>query len=170
MRRWQRHHTAFSTHYGAAIVRASSQFVKSHSERVRRRVIGVVSKSRDPPEGIGRWHRSLGLVAQTAKGGQMTIRDPSVNEHFRESIGVELRIRPRAWDRAHINEQIDGHLPEQSHKFGDCAGRMAYREDRRYHRGLSGRFLGSIYLKSIIRTRERGLGNGTDKPKEPAST
>jgi hypothetical protein len=33
-------------------------------------------------------------VPQTAKGGQMTVGDPSVNERFRESIGVELRIRP----------------------------------------------------------------------------
>jgi hypothetical protein len=80
-------------------------------------------------------------VAQTAKRGQMTIRDPSVNEHFRESIGVELGIRPRARDRAHIDEQIHGHLPEQSHKFGDCAGRMAYRKDCRHRLGLSAVFL-----------------------------
>jgi len=33
-------------------------------------------------------------VAQTAKGGQMTVGDPSVNERFRESISVELRVRP----------------------------------------------------------------------------
>ena len=85
--------------------------MQSRSERVRCRVIGVVSKSRDPPERIGRWHRCLCSVAQTAKGGQMTIRDPRIGERFRESIGVELWIRPRAQDRAHIDEQIDRSLP-----------------------------------------------------------
>jgi hypothetical protein len=50
-------------------------------------------------------------VAQTAKGGQMTVCDPSVDERFREGIGVELGIRPRARDRAHIDEQIDRSLP-----------------------------------------------------------
>ena len=67
----------------------------------------------------------------------MTVGDPSINERFRESISVELRIRPRARDRAHIDEQIHGHLPEQSHKFFDRARRMAYREDCRHRLGLS---------------------------------
>jgi len=35
-------------------------------------------------------------VAQTAKGGQMTVGDPSLSERFRESMSVELRIRPDA--------------------------------------------------------------------------
>jgi hypothetical protein len=34
------------------------------------------------------------LVAQTAKGGQMTVGDPGASEHFRQSISVELRICP----------------------------------------------------------------------------
>jgi len=142
---------SFRTHNGAAIVTGErSQFVQSRSERVRCRVIGVVSKSRDSPERIGRWRRSLYSVAQTAQGGQMTVRDPSVNENFRESIGVELRIRPRARDRAHIDEQIHGHLPEQSYKFGDCAGRMAYREDCRHHLGLPRSFLATRNSVQLI--------------------
>jgi len=65
-------------------------------------------------------------VAQAAKGGQMTIGDASESERFRESISVELWIGPRARDRAYVDEQMHGHLPEQSHKFGDRARRMAY--------------------------------------------
>jgi hypothetical protein len=45
-------------------------------------------------------------VPQTAKGRQMTVGDPSIKERFRESISVELRIRPRARDRAQIDEQL----------------------------------------------------------------
>jgi hypothetical protein len=93
-------------------------------------------------------------VPQTAKGRQMTVGDPSIQERFRESISVELRIRPRARDRAHIDEQVHGHLPEQSYKFFDRARRMAYREDCRHRLGLSHRILAPIYIKSSIRMRE----------------
>jgi hypothetical protein len=75
----------------------------------------------------------------------MAVGDPSVNERCRESIGVELRIRPRARDRAHIDEQIHGHLPEQSDELGDCARRMAYREERRHRLGLSHRFCDHLH-------------------------
>jgi hypothetical protein len=84
----------------------------------------------------------------------MTVGDPSANERFRQSISVELRIRTRAGDRAHIYEQIDPRLPEQSHKFGDRARRMAYREDCRHRLGLSHRFA-NIYINISVRA---GLG------------
>ena len=40
-------------------------------------------------------------------------------ERFGESIGVKLRIRPRARDRTHVDEQVDAYLLDQSQKFGD---------------------------------------------------
>jgi hypothetical protein len=46
-------------------------------------------------------------------------------------------------------EQIDRGLPEQSHKFGDRARRMAYREDR-------WDWLAIIYIKYI--SLRAGLG------------
>jgi hypothetical protein len=49
----------------------------------------------------------------------MSVGYPSGGERFRESIDVELRIRPRARDRPHVDEQSHGHLLEQSQKFGD---------------------------------------------------
>jgi len=39
----------------------------------------------------------------------MSVRYPSAGERFGESIGVELRICPRARDRTHIDEQIDAY-------------------------------------------------------------
>jgi hypothetical protein len=133
---------SFGTHNGAAIVTGKHlQFVQSLSERLSCRVIGIISESRDPPERIGRRHRYFCPVAQSPKGGQMMVGDLSVSERFRENIRVELRIRPRARDRAHIDEQINGYLPEQSDELGDCAGRMAYREDCRRRAGLSNMFL-----------------------------
>jgi hypothetical protein len=49
----------------------------------------------------------------------MPVTYPGATERFGESIGVELRIRPRARDRTHIDEQIGAYLLEQSQKFGD---------------------------------------------------
>ena len=63
--------------------------------------------------------RSFFPVPQTAKGRQMTVRYFRTSERFRESIGIELRIRPRARDRTHINEQVHVHLLEQNQEFGD---------------------------------------------------
>jgi hypothetical protein len=51
--------------------------------------------------------------------------------------------------------QIDRGLPEQTHKFGDRARRMAYREDCRHRLGLSHRFA-TIYIKYI--SLREGLG------------
>ena len=76
--------------------------------------------------------RLLFPVPQTSKSRQMSIRYFRTTECFRESIGVELRICPRARDRTHIDEQIDVHLLEQTQEFGDRTRRMTYREDRRY--------------------------------------
>jgi hypothetical protein len=56
-------------------------------------------------------------VPQTAKSRQMSVGYPSDGERFRESIGVELRIRPRAGDRTDVDEQIHSHLLEQSQKL-----------------------------------------------------
>jgi hypothetical protein len=47
----------------------------------------------------------------------MSVGYPSDGERFRESIGVELRIRPRAGDRTDVDEQIHSHLLEQSQKL-----------------------------------------------------
>ena len=49
----------------------------------------------------------------------MSITYSRVTQRSGESIGVELRIGPRARDRTHIDEQIDAYLLEQSQKFGD---------------------------------------------------
>lgn len=58
-------------------------------------------------------------MPQTAKSRQVSIGYPSTTERFGESIGVELRIRPRARDRTHIDEQIDAYLLEQIQEFAD---------------------------------------------------
>ncbi len=58
----------------------------------------------------------------------MTVGDPSLSESPRKSISVELRIGPRARDRAHIDDQIHVDLPDQSDKFVDRARRMVDRE------------------------------------------
>jgi hypothetical protein len=58
----------------------------------------------------------------------MSITYSRITERFRESIGVELRIGPRARDRTHIDEQIDAYMLEQGQKFGDRMRRKAYRE------------------------------------------
>jgi hypothetical protein len=68
-------------------------------------------------------------VAQAAERAQVTVCDPGSGEHLWQDIGVELRVRPRAWDGAHIHEQIDRDLPKQTQEFGERACRMAYRED-----------------------------------------
>ena len=109
----------FSAHDGAAIVAGQrSQLLQSGSESVRCRVIGIVPEGGDLPECIERWR------PQTAKSRQMSVGYPSSGERFRERVDVELRIRPRARDRPHVNEQIHGHLLEQSQKFGDRTRRM----------------------------------------------
>ena len=50
---------------------------------------------------------------------QMSVGYPSTRERFGESLGVELRICPRARDRTHIDEQIDAYLLEQRQEFAD---------------------------------------------------
>ena len=44
----------------------------------------------------------------------MSITYSRVTQRSGESIGVELRIGPGTRDRAHINEQIDAYLLQQS--------------------------------------------------------
>jgi membrane-anchored protein YejM (alkaline phosphatase superfamily) len=58
-------------------------------------------------------------MPQTAESRQMPISYPSTTERFGESIGVELRIRPRARDRTHIDEQFDAYPLEQRQEFAD---------------------------------------------------
>jgi hypothetical protein len=82
-----------------------SQLAQSCSESIRCGVIGMVPEGGDMPECIERWRRSRFPVSQTAKSRQMLIGYPSGREHFRESVGVELRIGSRARDRAHIDAQ-----------------------------------------------------------------
>ena len=106
---------SFSTHDGAAIVAGErSQLIQSGAECFSCRVIRIVSEGGDLPECIERWHRTLFPVSQTAKSRQMLVGYPSGGERFRESIGVELRVRPRAWDRPHVDDQIHRDLLEQS--------------------------------------------------------
>ena len=58
-------------------------------------------------------------MPQTAKNRQVPVTYPSATQRLGESIGVELRVRPRARNRTHIDQQIDAYLLEQSRKFGD---------------------------------------------------
>ena len=109
---------SLSAHDGAAIVtRERSQIIQSGSESARCRVIGIVPERDDPPECIERWRRALFPVSQAAKSREMPVTYPSATERFGESIGVKLRIRPRARDRTHIDEQIDAYLLEQKQEF-----------------------------------------------------
>lgn len=111
---------SFSAHDGAAIITGERyQLVQPRSESVRRRVISIVSEGGDPPECVGRRRRSLFPVPQPAKSRQMSITYSSITERSGESIGVELRIRPRARDRTHIDKQIDAYLLEKSQKLVD---------------------------------------------------
>jgi hypothetical protein len=127
MRRWHRHHTATGER---------TEFVKPRAERLRRRVIGIVPEGRIPPERVGRRHRIPAPVTQAAERAQMAVCDPGWGEHLWQDISVELWVRPRAWDGAHIHEQIDRDLPKQTHEFDERAGRMAYREDFRHRSEL----------------------------------
>ena len=49
----------------------------------------------------------------------MSITYSRITERSGESIAVKLRIRPRARDRTHIDEQIDVYLLEQRQEFVD---------------------------------------------------
>ena len=110
----------FSAHDRAAIVTGQrSQLIQSRSECFTCRVIGIVSEGGDLPECIERWRRALLPVPQTAKSRQMSVGYSSTGERFGESLGVELRICPRARDGTHIDEQIDGYLLEQSQEFAN---------------------------------------------------
>ena len=109
---------SFSAHDGTAIVtRERSQLSQSSSESVRCCIIGIVPECGDLPECIERWRRALFPVSQTTKSHQMPVTYPDATERFGESIGVELRIRSRARDRTHIDEQIDAYLLEQKQEF-----------------------------------------------------
>lgn len=111
---------SFGTHDGAAIVMGQrAQLIQSRSECFGCGVIGIVSEGGDLPECIERWRRALLPVPQTAKSRQMSVGYSSTGERFGESLGVELRICPRARDRTHIDEQIDGYLLEQSQEFAN---------------------------------------------------
>jgi hypothetical protein len=64
----------------------------------------------------------------------------------------------------YIDEQIDRGLPEQSHKFGDRARRMAYREDCRHRLGLSHSFLRPF--TSSRKNEDQGKGNQAQRASE----
>ena len=108
------------------------QLVKARAERLGRRVVGVIPKGLISPERIGGRHRILALVTQAAERAQVTVCDPGSGEHLWQDIGVELWVRSRAWDGAHIHEKVDCDLLKQSHEFRERASRMAYREDCRH--------------------------------------
>ena len=148
---------SFGTHNGAAMVPGErSKFVQSPSERVSCRVIGVVSESRDPPERIGRWHRSRGSVAQTAKGGQMTVRDPSVNERSGRASALNCGfVRERGIERTSTSRstvypavRVEWPIVKIVGIAWDCS---------------TGFLRPSTPIN--LRTRERGLGKGQSSPK-----
>ena len=90
---------SFSAHDRAALFTGQrSQLIQSRSECFSCSVIGIVSEGGHPPECIERWRRAFFPVPQTTKSRQMPISYPSTTQRFGESIGVELRIRPRARD------------------------------------------------------------------------
>jgi len=88
----------------------------------------------------------------------MPVGYPDLEECLRERISVELRVCPRARDRAHIDEQINGHLLKQSHKFADRPRRMADRKDRRYRLRLSRGSFDRHFKYVFIECRDASIG------------
>src|SRR5665213_1296010 len=88
----------------------------------------------------------------------MPVGYPDLEECLRERISVELRVCPRARDRAHIDEQINGHLLKQSHKFANRPRRMANRKDCRNRLRLSRGFFDRHIKYKGVRLRAFSLG------------
>ncbi len=82
------------------------------------------------------------MVAPAAERGQMTVADALSRKSLGKGVPIELRRRPRARDRSHVDDQIDVRLPKQRDELGDRPRRMTDREYCRARRRSADRDLG----------------------------
>lgn len=76
------------------------------------------------PEVIDLWRNTLCACAEAAEFGDMLICDLKSRQCLRKRFAIVLRICPRAWNSAHVDDDADLRSSEQVDKFADRARGM----------------------------------------------
>src|SRR3569623_1176405 len=116
-------------HDGAAMCAAQgAQSRQAGGKRRRQRIVGKIAKARNLPIAIGRRRRVTLPSPEPAELGKGVVADLPGREARRQIVTVELRIGARAWDRSHVDDEVDSGFAEQIDEFGTLPRRMPYGE------------------------------------------
>ena len=110
------------------LVRGIDERRESRFELGRLHVIGVAPKRCIAPSRV---RRVLSGVTQSAQLRYVCIPDAGLSQRLRQSLAIELRIRPRAWDRPHVHQSFHSMGAQHFDKGLDASGRMSDRQDFR---------------------------------------
>ena len=59
------------------------------------------------------------MMTSSAERVKMPVTDAFCGKRARHRVRIELRRHPRPWDRAHVHQQRDVNLPQESDEFGE---------------------------------------------------
>src|SRR5579872_6161590 len=114
-----------------------AQFFEAQPEVLAHRVIGVVVEARVVPEAVD-FGRDVALVSsEPAELGQMLVADADGAKRSGKDVAVKLRVGSRAWNRPHVDDELDLRGFDERRELLDRAGGVSDGEERVGHRGRS---------------------------------
>lgn len=136
----------FRAHDGDGVpISESQELLESTAKGGRGGIVRIVTKGGISPKIVVRRRSRARPVSASPERGQMSIRHPDIGQRRRQDFEVELRIRSRAWDRAYVDEKIDGNEFEPVNELDQRERRVSNRVKRLAAAGPSGRVSSSAF-------------------------